>query len=90
MDIVQSAWSEFAKRHWILGGIGTSLLWLLAGEKSTHNIGPLWRGVGVVILLVVCGWAIAEQEWRGLIGGIVVLCIEAYRIMHARQRENRS
>jgi hypothetical protein len=32
----------------------------------------------VVILLVVCGWAIAEQEWLGFIGGIVVLCIEAY------------
>ena len=90
MDVVQSALSEFAKRHWILGGIGTSLLWLLAGEKSTHNIGPLWRGGGVVILLVVCGWAIAEQEWLGLIGGIVVLCIEAYWIMRAHQRENPS
>lgn len=89
MDIVQITLSELAKRHWILGGIGTSLLWLLAGEKSNHNIGPLWRGVGVVILLVICGRAIAEQKWIGLIGGIVVLCIEAYWIA-ARQRQKPS
>jgi len=89
MDVVQTL-SEFAKRHWILGGIGTSLLCLLAGQKSTHNIGPLWRGVGVVIILVVCGWAIAKQKWLGLIGGIVVFCIEAYWIMRAHQRENPS
>jgi CHASE2 domain-containing sensor protein len=87
---VQSTLSEFAERYWILGGIGTSLLWFLVGKESKHNIGPLWGGVGVVILLVVCGWAIAEQEWFGLIGGIVVLCIEVYWIMRARQRESAS
>jgi hypothetical protein len=90
MDIVQSTLSEFAKRHWILGGIGASLPWFVAGEKSKHNIGPLSRGVGVVILLVVCGWTIAEQEWFGLIGGIVVLSVEVYWIMRARQRESAS
>ena len=44
VDVVQSTLSEFAKRHWILGGSGTSLEWLLACEKSTQNIGPVWRG----------------------------------------------
>jgi hypothetical protein len=88
--IVQSTLLEFAKRHWMLGGIGASLLWFLAGKESKHNIGPLWRGVGGAILLVVWGWAIAEQEWLGLIGGIVVLCIEVYWITRARQGESAS
>lgn len=90
MDIVQSTLSEFAKRHWILGGIGTSLLWFLVGKESKHNIGPLWRGVGVAIVLVVCGWAVAEQDWLGLIGGIVVLCLEVYWITRQRKSASRA
>jgi len=90
INIVQSTIAEFAKRHWIPGGIGTSLLWFLAGENSKHNIGPLWRGVAVAILSAVCGWAIAEQEWLGLIGGIVVLSVEVYWIMLARERDGAS
>ena len=57
----------------MLGGIAASLLWFVAGKQSKHNIGPLWRSVGLAILLVVCGWAIAEKEWLGLVTGIVVL-----------------
>lgn len=87
MDIMGSAITELVQRHWVIGGIGASLLWFVAGEKSEHNIGPVWRGVGVAILLAVCGWCIAEQEWAGLVGGIAVLCIEVYWIMRSGQRE---
>jgi len=65
--------SDFAARHWVLGGIAAALLWFVAGKESKHNIGPLWGALGVAILLVACGWAIAEKEWRGLVTGIVVL-----------------
>ena len=65
--------SDFAARHWVLGGIAASLLWFVAGKESKHNIGPLWRGVGVAILLVMCGWTIAEKEWLGLVTGVAVL-----------------
>jgi hypothetical protein len=88
--MVQSTLSEFASRHWILGGIATSLLWFLAGEKSKHGIGPVWRGVALFILLVVCGWAIVESNWLGLSMGILVLCIELYWIMRASQKKRES
>lgn len=68
--------SDLAARHWVVGGIATSLLWFLAGKHSKHDLGSLWRGVGVAILVVMCVWAAVEQEWLGLAAGIIVLCWE--------------
>jgi hypothetical protein len=76
----------FAAKHWIAGGIATSLLWFLAGKESSHGIGPVWRGVGVVILATLCGWCIAEREWLGLAAGIGVLYWEIHYIRRLRSR----
>ena len=80
------ALAGFAVRHWIAGGIATSLLWFLAGKESSHGTGPVWRGVGVAILVTVCGWCIAEREWLGLAAGIVVLYCEIHYIRRLRSR----
>jgi len=78
--------AEFAVRHWIAGGIATSLLWFFAGKESRHGIGPVWRGVGVAILVTLCGWCIAEREWLGLAIGIVVLYWEIQYIRRLKRR----
>jgi hypothetical protein len=76
--------SDFATKHWVLGGIAASLLWFLAGKQSLSNrksnaaIG--WQSVAVMIVLIMCGWAVAEKEWLGLAGGIVVLYLEVRSI----------
>jgi len=76
-----SEWSQFFKQHWVLGGILVSLLWFFAGKQSLSNGRPdaalFWQSVGVIIILILCGWAIAEGQWLGLVFGIAVLCLEA-------------
>ena len=75
-----SALSDFASRHWVIGGIGASLLWFLAGKQSLENRHPGaaigWQCVAVGLILIVCGWAVAEKEWLGLTAGIAVFYIE--------------
>jgi hypothetical protein len=68
----------------VLGGIAASLLWFVAGKQSLSNrksnaaIG--WQSVAVMIVLIMCGWAVVEKEWLGLTGGIVVLYLEVRSI----------
>lgn len=75
-----SGLSQFAGQHWVVGGILTSLLWSVAGKQSHSNrkadLAMLWQGVGILVVLVLCGWAIVDREWIGLGVAIVVLCIE--------------
>jgi O-antigen/teichoic acid export membrane protein len=79
-----NGWSQFASQHWIIGGIVASLLWFLAGRQSLSNRKPdfavLWQSGGVLVVLVLCGWAIADHEWIGLAVAIVVLFIEVRSI----------
>ncbi len=79
-----SGWSQFAEQHWILGGILASLLWFVAGKQSFSNrkadFAMLWQSVAVLIVLVLCGWAVAEREWLGLAFAIAVLYVEARSI----------
>jgi hypothetical protein len=79
-----SEWSQFAKQHWVVGGILVSLLWFFAGKQSLSNGKPdaaiFWQSVGVIIIVILCDWAIAERRWLGLAFGIAVLCIEAQSI----------
>jgi hydrogenase-4 membrane subunit HyfE len=76
-----SEWSQFAERHWIVGGILVSLLWFVAGKQSFSNrkadTAMFWQSVAVLIILVVCGWALVEKQWLGLGFAVVVLCVEA-------------
>ena len=78
--------SQLAKQHWIIGGILVSLLWFFAGKQSLSNrradAAIFWQSVGAVIILILCGWAIAEKQWLGLGFGIVVFYIEARSIRH--------
>jgi hypothetical protein len=78
-DVV-SGWSQFAQQHWVIGGLVASLLWFFAGRQSFSNrkadFAMLWQSVAVLILLVLCGWAVAEQEWLGLAVAIVILYVE--------------
>ena len=79
-----SEWSQFAERHWIVGGTLASLLWFFAARQSLSNRRPdaaiFWQSVAVIIMLIVCGWAVAQREWIGLAFGVAVLCIEALSI----------
>jgi hypothetical protein len=79
-----SGWSQFAERHWIAGGILASLLWFVAGKQSFSNrradFAILWQSVAVLVVLVLCGWAVVEKEWLGLAFAIVVLYVETRSI----------
>jgi hypothetical protein len=79
-----SEWLQLARQHWVVGGILVSLLWFLAGKQSLSNRRPdaaiFWQGVGAIIILILCGWAIAEKQWLGLALGIAVLYVEARSI----------
>jgi hypothetical protein len=89
-----SEWSQFARQHWIIGGILVSLLWFFAGRQSLSNGRPdaamFWQTVGAITILILCGWAIAERQWLGLAFGIAVFYIEARSIRHvyAETRKN--
>jgi hypothetical protein len=46
----------------------------MSNERSDSAI--FWVSVAVVLILAVCGWAVAEREWLGLAFALSVLCIE--------------
>lgn len=79
-----SEWSQFARQHWFIGGILVSLLWFFAGRQSLSNGRPdaamFWQTVAAIIILILCGWAIAERQWFGLVFGMVILYLEARSI----------
>lgn len=74
----------FITEHWVIGGIGASLLWYLAGAQSLSNRKPqiaiIFQIMAVLIVLVMSGWAIAQKEWLGLVLGTVVLYFEVRAI----------
>jgi hypothetical protein len=76
--------SDFASKHWVLGGIVTSLLWFIAGRQylsSRQRFAAMgWQSIAVIIGLIMCGWCVAEREWLGLAAGIVVVFIEVRSI----------
>jgi hypothetical protein len=79
-----SGWSQFAERHWIMGGIVASLLWFLGGRqsfaKNNRDAAIGWQCVSVLIILIVGGWTVVEGEWLGLLFAIAVLYIEVQSI----------
>jgi hypothetical protein len=81
---MRSEWRQFAEQHWVIGGILVSLLWFLAGKQSLSNGKPaaaiFWQGVGAIVILILCGWAVAERQWLGLAFGIAVLYVEVRSI----------
>ena len=62
------------------------MLWFFAGKQSLSNGKPdaaiFWQAIGAVIIVILCGWAIAEREWLGVSLGLAVLCVEARSIRH--------
>jgi len=76
--------SQLARQHWVIGGIFVSLLWFFAGKQSLSNgradAAIFWQSVGAIIIVILCGWAIAEKQWLGLAFGIAVLLVEARSI----------
>ena len=77
---MRSEWSQIVKQHWVIGGVLVSLLWFFAGKQSLSNGRPdaaiFWQSIGAIILLILCGWAIAEKQWLGLAVGLAVLYVE--------------
>jgi hypothetical protein len=73
-----------------------SLLWFLAGKQSLSNRSPLaaigWQSVAVLIVLIMCRWAVVQKEWLGLAGGIVGVYFEVRSVMRvvAAQRLTQS
>jgi hypothetical protein len=90
-----SEWSQFARQHWVIGGILISLLWFFAGKQSLSNGRPdaakFWQTIAVIIILIMCGWAVAERQWLGLALGITIFCMEArcIRDAYTEIRKNR-
>jgi hypothetical protein len=76
--------SDFVGRHWIPGGILTSLLWFIAGRQylsSRQRFAAMgWQSIAVIIGSIMCSWCVAEREWLGLAAGIVVVFIEVRSI----------
>jgi hypothetical protein len=76
--------SDFAAKHRVIGGIAASLLWFIAGNRSSFKRRPdaaiFWQSVAVVIVLIMCGWSLARKEWLGLVAGIIVLYLEVSSI----------
>ena len=79
-----STLSDFAAKHWVVGGIAVSLLWFVAGRQSLSSRRPdaaiFWQAVAVIIALILCGWTIAKREWLGLAAGILVAYFEVRSI----------
>jgi hypothetical protein len=79
-----STLSDLAVKHWIVGGIGASLLWFVAGRQFLSNRRPDaaigWQAIAVIVALIVCGWTVAEREWLGLAAGLIVVFFEVRSI----------
>lgn len=77
---LEGTWSDFAARHWMIGGILTSLLWFLAGRPSpTDKDGDpaiAWQCVAVLVIVILCIWAVVKSEWLGFACGLAVLYLE--------------
>jgi len=76
---LESAWSDFAGRHWVIGGIVASLAWLLWGQSLSNkdlNGSIAWQCVAVFVIVTLCVWAVAKGEWLGFACGLVVLYVE--------------
>jgi CHASE2 domain-containing sensor protein len=75
-------WSQFTEQHWIVIVIGciASLLWFIAGRQSVSDkrsdSAIFWTSIAVVLILMVCGWAVVQKEWLGLAFALAVLCLE--------------
>lgn len=73
-----NGWSE----HWIAGGIICSLVWFLAGKQSAAGPRPenaiFWYAGGVLVLVAMCGWAVADGEWLGFASGVLILLFEIW------------
>jgi hypothetical protein len=81
---IANAMSEFAAKHWVIGGIAVSLAWFLAGQQSSSDNNPdgaiAWQCVAVMLILAVGGRAAVKGEWLGLIAAVGVLFIEVRSI----------
>ena len=86
-DSMLSQLSKVAERHWVVGGIFASLLWVIAGRQYLQQRQPgsaiAWQCIGAIILLILCGWTIKEKEWIGLVFAIIVLVVELRSISSA-------
>jgi hypothetical protein len=73
--------SDFAAEHWLAGGIASSLVWFVAGLSNRNpNAAIGWQCVAVLTVLIVCGWAIVEGQWLGLVAAMGVLYLEVRSI----------
>ena len=72
---------QFAEQHWIVGGTLASLLWFFAARQSISRGRSddvmFWQVVALIIMLVVCGWAVVDREWLGFAFAVAVLYVEA-------------
>jgi hypothetical protein len=72
--------SDFATKHWIVGGAVASLLWLWGGkqyaEKSKWGVAVSCQCIAVVIIVMVAGWTVAERQWAGVALAIFIFAME--------------
>lgn len=90
--MLPATWSEFLARHWVIGGIGASLLWCLAGKQSLSNRNVngaiAWQSVGLLLILILAGWTIKEGQWVGLVCALLVFSFEVWTISRSSTAVN--
>ena len=75
---------NFFSEHWIIGWIIASLVWFIAGQQSLANkningaIG--FDCVAVLLIVILCVWAVVRMEWLGFACGLAVLYLEVRSI----------
>ena len=90
---LESTWSDLFTRHWVIGGIVSSLVWFFAGQQSLCNnkvdsaIG--WQCGAVLTSLILCTWTVVKGEWLGFVCGLAMLYFEILSIRRILTSQNR-
>jgi hypothetical protein len=58
-------------------------------QTESMILAVLWQSVGVLIVLIVGGWAIVQKEWLGIVAVIAVLYVEVRSIRRALASQSR-
>jgi hypothetical protein len=91
--MIESGFTAFARSHWVIGGVVTSLLAHLSGlqsfEYKKNDFAFLQSCIGIMIAVILLGWTIARGEWVGLLLTIGVLYFEIRSIRRMLKEHER-
>lgn len=80
---------KFLTEHPEVAGIGSSLIWFMAGRQSISNGKPenaiFWESGGFLIALATCIYTLKTQEWVGLTFGVTLIVAEILWVIRERR-----